>query len=222
MWSVHDDAPVALLHVGVDGSVTAVNRAWCELTDLASEGSCGTGWLAVLDSAARTTMLAAIRGATGDTRQVDTVLELGARRLPTRWSVRASRDGSGVVMAVVNADTGRPATYRRDTGVYPPALPADATTRLVLDLYAVSLSLAPCIRLVDDPVADRLARAIEQLDRAICRVRLALLDHERTTPTEAPQVVRAGGGAGGPHRRAEASAPPERSPISQVPSPRHG
>jgi hypothetical protein len=209
MPSLPDDVPVALLRCTTDGSVTAANQAWCDLARLAPEDSLGHGWLAVLDPADQATVLAAIWAATGRNGRVETELTIAGRRRRASWLIRCSHDATGVVMAVVEPDAVHPHTSRYDVTQGPSVLPPEVTTRVVHDLYAVSLSLAPCIALVDDPAADRLSRAIEQLDEVISRLRVAIVG-EQSSSSATPRPARIPGTSvmqGGPSRRTGGRAP---------------
>ncbi|HWJ83729.1 MAG TPA: PAS domain-containing protein [Nocardioides sp.] len=190
-----DAVPVALLVSRRDGSVLAVNRAWCELTLLPEEESLGLGWLSVVDRADRAGLLTTIAAATraDGTAHASVVAHVDGRAL--EWHVQRGRDDLAVAITVLEGAVDAhpsdaaldgvgmahpPAVWMPSLVVSPPEIVADGSpestemvAKLVHDIYAASLGVASYAGLLDEPPDGLLHRAINELDRIIDDIRLA-------------------------------------------------
>lgn len=210
MWSTPDETPVALLRVRSDGSATAANRAWSELTGLTVDQTLAQGWLGFLRPADRAPVLEAVRTAAGSDRAV--CVEVSGPAAPAQCVVRRGGTGSEVVLALVPASG-------PGTRVTVPAGPSPDVVAVIHELYAVSLGLASSLALVDGRAGHRISAAIDRLDRAIRLLRMAVVEERRqaasATPREDAPVVRLG-------RDAALRTPLREVPASWIPEQRHG
>lgn len=178
MWSTPDDVPVALLRVRSDGTASAANRAWCELTGLTIDQSLGSGWLGFLATVDLGPVLDTISLAAGSGRTVRVELSGGAA--PLSCLARGDETGPDVVVAVV------PDVVRRPRSGPETAIPPEVVA-VIHELYAVSLGLASCLNLVDDRAGHRISTAIDRLDHVVRRLRTAVVeDHRRAAHRGAP------------------------------------
>jgi hypothetical protein len=170
---VRDWLPLACLLLEADGSALAVSREWPVLSGLAAEDSLAGGWITAVDQPGRAVLQARLRDAAlaGQAGQADA--RLAGRRSRWWWRPRPA-DRLIVCVADLSDIQDRDGLWHRLEGELAPAATGleELVGGVVHRLFAAGLSLASAQAIVGDGAAgDRVAAAVDELDRAIRDIR---------------------------------------------------
>jgi hypothetical protein len=196
-----DRLPLAALQLGTDGSATAVNVSWREMTRLGRERSVGRGWLRAIEPVDRDALTARLRGAdvAGTCGSIDCRLVGAAGPRWSRWWWRPESNG-GLVACVADISNDRPQTrslLEDDAGSVGRA-PAAATVEtvgaelantMIHGVFAVGLTLESVTSLVDGVAAERLQDAVGQLDTLIKDIRTRMPALVKPAPSDDPAAA---------------------------------
>jgi PAS domain-containing protein len=169
--------PVAVLVLVADGSATAVNSAWVTQSGMPQQDSLGYGWLNAVLPPEREAFVADLRRAAAQAMsgRADRRLALAAGERWTRWWWQPSPSEGLVCVAVIEDSEDR---GTRGT----PSL-IDLSSALVFRISGVGLLLESAAGLVaGGPVAERLRRAIDELDGVIRDIRDAVYGAHTAPP----------------------------------------
>lgn len=161
-----DRLPVAVLVLAADGSATAVNAAWVTLSGIARQDSLGYGWLRAVVPLERQAFAADVRQAVaqGGTGGASCRLAVAAGERWSRWWWQPSPPEGLVCVAVID-DGQNPDTP--GTGFW-----IDFASALVYRISGIGLLLESAAGILSKgPAADRVRRAVDELDALIRDIR---------------------------------------------------
>ncbi len=159
-----DALPVASLMLSADGKALVANQAFATLVGLPSAAVLGEGWLDMVEPASRSAVEAALRVGAADNKAgyFDCRMMTATEWRLCRFQWRPWSDGR--LIACVTGSGGGHETW--PLAVEDGNL-ADAVALVVHRIFSVGLDLQSMVSRADREMAERLARAVTELDLII-------------------------------------------------------